>query len=81
LPEYKAPFLKGKFQTLSFKDFILNYYTKAKNQEHANLLLLAYLTGARPSEITLLKRENITIEKKYIRIIFQTKKEGDTPKD
>jgi len=74
MPEYKAPFLKEKFQILNFSDFILNYYTKAKNQEHANLLLLLYLTGARPSEITLLKRENITIEKKYIRIIFQTKK-------
>jgi len=74
MPAYKSPFLKDKFKILKFKDFISNYYLKAKNVEHMNLLLFCYLTGARASEIVNLKRENVSVDKNYIEIVLQTKK-------
>lgn len=49
---------------------------RAENFEHKFLIAMLYLTGARPSELLDLKREDFEVYYDYINVLLRTKKRG-----
>lgn len=67
----------GNYEPIYFCDFKTNIISKALNDEHKFLLLLSYITGARPSELYTLKKEDFNfMNKGYMIVNLKTTKRG-----
>jgi len=79
MPTYKNPELlaikEGRFEPIRWDEFRY-FYKKAWDEEHANLLVFAYLTGIRPIEINFLKREDFDKRGSYLQVRIATAKRG-----
>jgi len=79
MPKYTNEDLKGlksgAFEPIYFNEF-QEYYKKAYDDEHANLLFVCYISGLRPIEVKRLIKENFIFETNYIIIDIYTAKKG-----
>lgn len=81
MPKYKNPQIKEIFEGtpmpwIKFKE----HYNKVYDKEHKNMLLFAFLTGARPIEFTRLQRQDFELKGKNIVVKIRTAKGGTTRK-
>jgi len=71
MPKYKK-----NLEMIIKKPEVDEMISRADNFEHKFLLAMLYLTGARPSELLDLRREDFEVYYDYVNVLLRTKKRG-----